>query len=331
MQNIKPWGHIDWLLPKIKDTNWKGVFCPSFEDRSVATPYWVKNRLNGGEHFGIRIVDPPSKYTNDIIKTTNRNDSEIMNHLGNKYHPLSEDLLAEASKWNSLACEITKDTDCSILIDISTMPKRVYLFLIKRFLASDNVKDLVVSYACAQKHKEGKLTENASPPSSLPGFARVSESEEPSSAIVSVGYMAFNFAEFIEDHSATTAPRFLFPFPPGSPSFRRNWRRLHDLLPAMEHQAEIKRIHAMDMFAALEWIKSLAPLMKGNIDLVPLGPKPHVLAMGLAHQYLGDSAELIYSQPHLYHPDYSTGIAKGPDGKPDIYAYCLRKDYVDFI
>lgn len=331
MSTLSPWGHIDWLLPKLKNVTWKGVFCPSFEPRSVAVPSWLATSHYGLPHYGIKIIDPPNRFSSQIDKITNQHETEIKQLLGSKYESTSENLLTELSSWNMLVNQLSADPDSSILMDITSMPKRMFLFMVKRFLASPNIKDLVVCYTCADGHKEGKLTENSSPPSALPGFARETENEGNASVIVSVGYMAFNFAEFLEEYSATTSTKFLFPFPPGSPSFRRNWRRLHDLLPAMENQAEIKRTHAMDMFAALEWLKNLDCSVKGNIDLIPLGPKPHALAMGLAHQKLGGRAEIIYSQPQIYHPEYSHGIAKNAEGKPEIYAYCLRRNRVKYV
>jgi hypothetical protein len=216
------------------------------------------------------------------------------------------------------------------MLDISTMPKRVFLFLVKRLLSSPNVQDLIVCYARAERYKEGHLTEDAEPPAALPGYARVAEPSGEATLIVGVGYTAFNLGELLQQARGNDL-KFLFPFPPGSPAFRRNWRLLHELLPNIPIKTEIQRLHAMDMFAALDWISTVGQQAKGRVNLIPLGPKPHALAMALAHRKIGDTAEILYSQPHTYHPEYSHGIAKTRDGLPDILAYCLRREYRDYV
>ncbi|MFY0676738.1 MAG: hypothetical protein JXR18_05575 [Neptuniibacter sp.] len=330
MTGITPWGHIEWLLPKVNISSWIAIFCPSFEPRSVAAASWLAKSSYNIKPFGIKVDDPPNQYTVRIEQLTQTHEHQIHKQYST-YESVSTELLSELSVWNNIVNQLSAEKDCSILLDISSMPKRIFLFLIKRLIASGNVKDLVVCYSCAEGHREGKLTENSSPPSSIPGFSRVNESDQQSAVIVSVGYMAYNFSEFLQNYSTSTLPKFIFPFPPGSPSFRRNWRRLHDLLPAMERRAEIKRTHAMDMFAVLEWLKALGDSVDGNIDLIPLGPKPHTLAMGLAHLHFEDRSEIIYSQPRIYHPEYSHGIAKDRAGKPEIYAYCLRRNHTDYV
>ncbi|OLY71431.1 hypothetical protein AU074_16680 [Pseudomonas sp. ATCC PTA-122608] len=99
----------------------------------------------------------------------------------------------------------------------------------------------------------------------------------------------------------------------------------------MDLQTEIKRINSMDMFSALDWLKDIKQETNGNIDMIPIGPKPHALAMGLAFPSMGDSAEISYSQPRLYHPDYSYGILKDEFGNSDVTAYCLRRNFVNFV
>jgi hypothetical protein len=210
------------------------------------------------------------------------------------------------------------------------MPKRAFLFLVKQLMANTGVQDLVVSYTRASSYKEGRLTENAEPPAAIPGFARVTSEQGGSTVVVSVGYMAFNLSELLEQSQGKVL-KFLFPFPPGSPAFRRNWNLLHQLAPDIAIQTEIRRLHAMDMFAALDWLTVIGSENSGAIDMIPLGPKPHALAMALACKRIGESTELLYSQPRIYHPDYSSGIGKTQSGSADIVAYCLRRDYKNYV
>lgn len=329
MTPIHPWGKLDWLISKIGARAWTGVFCSSFEPRCLAVAEWISKR-NENDHFCIKIVDPQHRFTAEITKKTDDNDKVIRGLLRNKVDLTTQDLLAGPGAWNEFAQKISSTKDCSILFDITCMPKRVFLFAIKQLLKSPNVRDLVVCYTRPAGYKEGQLTEDALPPSAIPGFSRIKETSGDPITIVSVGYMAFNLGELLEQQKGRTA-KFLFPFPPGSPGFRRSWRLLHDLSQGMDMQTEIKRINSMDMFATVDWLRNIQQTASGNIDLIPLGPKPHALAMGLAFPKMGESAEISYSQPRLYHPEYSQGIYKDDQGASGITAYCIRRNYIDFV
>lgn len=328
MPAIYPWGHVDWLLPKLGERQWTGLFCTSFEQRCTAAPSHLASRVQGRVHC-LKIQDPESEYTELITRATLSNLTDLRSSYGKRLDLIELGLLDDAATLNRIAESLVGNGECSVLLDITSLPKRMFLFFVKRLLQSHKVRDLVVCYTRANGYREGNLTDDAEPPAALPGYARVAMNSGNSTVIVSVGYMAFNLGELLEQHRARS-PKFLFPFPPGSPSFRRNWRLLHGLLSAPEANVEVKRMSAFDMFGALNWIKSLEGTTEPNIDLIPLGPKPHALAMGLGHTALGDSAEVLYSQPRLYHPDYSVGVAFNRDSLPEIHAYCLRKDYVNF-
>jgi hypothetical protein len=325
-----PWGDIDWLLPRVGEKQWTTISCASFEPRSVAVPAWIAQAASANEHFVLRIRDPDNRFTADLEARTDQTQAEILSLLGKKSDLRVENLLAELSAWNRLALDASSGAAKSVLLDISTMPKRVFLFLVKQILSSPNVRDFVVCYARAEGYKEGLLTEDALPPTALPGFARETEVSGSATLVVGVGYTQFNVGELLKQARASVL-KFIFPFPPGSPAFRRNWRLLHELIPNVNIRPEIERKHALDMFAALEWISTVGKQATGPVDLIPLGPKPHALAMALAHKKIGATAEILYSQPQTYHPDYSHGIAKKRDGRMGIMAYCLRRDSIDYF
>jgi hypothetical protein len=245
-------------------------------------------------------------------------------------HRYELELLTHTGHLNSIVKEIAA-SNTSIVLDISTLPKRTFLFLIKKLVAAENVEDLIVCYTCAKSYMEGQLTDDIEPPAALPGFAREISNESSSTVIVSVGYMGFNLGELLEQAKGKSL-KFLFPFPPGSPSFRRNWNLLHRLTnPDLAIDTEIRRVHALDMFAAYDWLTSLNVDGSYQVDLIPLGPKPHALAMGLAHLKFGSQSEVIYSQPRAYNPKYSQGIKTNHEGEADIQAYCLKRNNISFL
>lgn len=327
---MRPWGDIDWLLPQIGEKPWSSIVCASFEQRCVAVPQLIAGSVSPSPtHYLLRVNDPENRYSKQCKTLIDDHEKKIFKLLGSSTKRFENNLLDEPTAWYQIAREAAI-ADASILLDISTMPKRVFLFITKILLSSPNVKDLVICYTRAESYPEGLLTEDAEPPAAIPGFLRNDPGGGESTVIVGVGYMAFNLGELLEQARGKSL-KFLFPFPPGSPAFRRNWRLLHELVPTIDIQTEIQRIHSMDMFAVVDWLNSVRRDSQGLIDLIPLGPKPHTLAMGLAYLKMDSRAELLYSQPHVYRPDYSIGIKKKSNGRPDILAYCLRRDFVDYI
>jgi len=326
--SIRPWGTIDWLFPKLKRKHWDLISCVSFEERSTALAEWcATRRVSPNTVLLLRIRDPVSRFTEEIEKRTDSNEVRLR-EVFPKAFIHTDDLLAHSSAWNSVLSQKVANTT-SVLLDISTLPKRVFLFLVKRLLAREEVENLVVCYSRAKTYPEGPLTQDSDPVEALPGYARISEGTA-TSLVVGVGYVAFDINQLIEQVKAVNL-HFLFPFPPGSPAFRRNWRLIRQLTPDAPIALEIQRIHAMDMFAALDWLKRVGADSDGQIGMVALGPKPHSLAMGLASLTLGEGSQVMYSQPKIYHPDYSMGVAmKGLD-QPEIYAYCLKRNGVSYV
>ncbi|MDR3427366.1 hypothetical protein [Silvimonas sp.] len=329
MAVIRPWGNVNWLMPRIGAREWSSACCTSFEPRCTAVSEWVSSNIRGGKHFVLRIDDPPNRFTDEIRTRTDYHQGKIFSALGKDVHLHISGLLDSPSLIHQFVRELDLVSG-SLVLDITAMPKRFFLFIVSRLLASKNLRDLVICYTRAEGYKEGLLTEDAEPPSALPGFARVSSDGGDTTMVVSVGYMAFNLTDLLEQARGRQL-KFLFPFPPGSPGFRRNWDLLRKLIPNISIQTDIQRIHAIDMFAAMEWIDGLARDSSAPIDMIPLGPKPHALAMALAARKIGDNAELLYSQPRVYHPDYSHGIYMDQAGKAEVVAYCLRREYIDYV
>ncbi|PZU26093.1 MAG: hypothetical protein DI584_12470 [Stenotrophomonas sp.] len=213
----------------------------------------------------------------------------------------------------------------SVVLDITSMPKRFFMFLVVKLLDEPLIKNLVVTYTKPESYPEGPLATDPEPVAALPGFGRISSSSSSSSLmIVGVGYIQFSLAELFEQSKGRRL-KFLMPFPPGAPSARRNWTLLHHMDPDVEMVRDIRRIHAMDMFEAYEWINECIDEAEGGaVDLIPLGPKPHSMAMALSHRRRSSQTQVQYAQPHTYRSDYSSGIATNFLGEVECIGYCLK-------
>lgn len=329
MAIVHPWGKVEWLFDKLDRKKWVTIASNSFEDRCLALPLKLKEMDIVDKVYCIDVKSPNGRFDDKINELKYENKKVFKSTFLNRVTFFENQLMAQPNVWNDIAREVAYNTD-SIVIDITTLPKRVFFFIIKKLMKEAGIKNIIACYTRAESYKEGKLTEDAEPPSALPGFARTSSENRGSLVVVSVGYMSFNLNDYLEQGNVK-AVKYLFPFPPGSPSFRRNWHLLHKIAHTSgvsTKEENIKRVHAMDMFSALEWLKEIragSVESKGlNMDMIPLGPKTHSLAMALNYLDNEDYSEVVYSQPRLYYPNYSKGIMVDDNKNHEIYAYCLK-------
>lgn len=322
---VHPWGPIGWLLGKVGHRRWHVISSASFEERCLSLVTWLqKNNHTVSSACLLNIENPPSIHWNEAVPKIQKHLAQLdallsKNHLDIVNTKLSTHPLADMDP--ALTANMKEG---AVILDITTMPKRFFLFALKRLLANAKVNDLVVTYGRAKTYPELELCEDALPPTALPGFGRI-DAEFPSSRlIVGVGYVALSVEDLLEKAKHQKLD-YIFPFPPASPAFRRNWTLLSRLIPAdFPRTTEIHRINGMDAFEVFE--KAVAWGQNTALDMLPLGPKPHSLGMAMAHLRLNGASELIYSQPQAYHANYSLGIPVDQHGNPELTAYYLKRD-----
>jgi hypothetical protein len=322
---MKPWGPIEWLLPKIKVRDWHVITSSSFEDRCVALVEWMsgKNAVISTAVL-VRITNPSTEFWTDGAPLVEKNFALLQKNLETIRHQTVDAALLDQPGSRMQPAVLNPESHQSVILDITTLPKRFFLFALKQLLNSPAIKNLVVTYARALEYPEAALCEDALPPAAFQAFGRVSSISEKPRMVVGVGYMPLSVEDLVAQAKLAKLD-FIFPFPPASPAFRRNWDLLAMLMPQdFPHNTEIHRVHGMDAFEVYERVRAWGSTRA--LDLVPLGPKPHALGMALAHMRLDGNAEIMYSQPQSYNPNYSKGIARGEHGEPHIYAYCLKKD-----
>ncbi|WP_266160393.1 hypothetical protein [Dyella silvatica] len=291
-------------------------------------PEWFaaqKMKMNRAAIF--RVADPPNRFTEEIEGLTDDREKRISQALP-RAEVIRSELLAEVGSWNDAINHALPNCQ-SVILDVTALPKRVFLFLLARLLAKETLKDLIVCYARAGTYPEGPLCQDFNPIEAIPSYSRIS-SKKAETLVVGVGYVGFDIDELIKQVQPPHL-NFLFPFPPGSPAARRNWGLLRKLIPSGLASPIIQRIHAMDMFAAYDWLCSLGGDVDNCVDMIALGPKPHSIAMGMAYRKLGDNAQILYAQPRTYRPDYSVGIGRNVNGEVEIFAYCLRRNGVNYL
>ena len=77
--------------------------------------------------------------------------------------------MAASSIWDNLLTEICSEQK-SVLLDLTSLPKRVALFILRLLVENKNVSNLIVCYTGAEGYTEDTLAYDMKPPSALPGL-----------------------------------------------------------------------------------------------------------------------------------------------------------------
>lgn len=320
---MKPWGHIDWLLKWYPNRDWITISGIGFEERCKSlVEHSTTTGISIRKLIALIIEDPDDRYRDEIDQSTKRHENFVKNSFPDAVI-MREKLMTSPEYLISLVDAECYENRPSFLLDISTLPKRIGLFILRQLLRNDNVEDIVVCYCKSSGYREGNLAQNELPRKILPGFGLTSSVTRESAFVVSVGYSTIDLSQVLEE--APSNITFIVPFPPASPSSRRTWQFLETLsqnLPSIT--MPIVQFNSVDMFSVYDWLVGHLDPEK-NTRMIPLGPKPHSIAMALAQLANSNHSEVIYPQPQLYHPKYSLGVQHERDGRASIVAYGLRR------
>lgn len=320
---MRPWGPIEWLLPKLprRGNVVRFLGCLASEERCLATPL-LAHSAGAGSLVLIRVDDPPSRYSK-VITTRIRQRQALLKARG--LQPAIEGLslfapdqaiadVFESSFCGDLAAKVT------LWLDITSLPKRFFFFLIKLAMSDRRVDNLLVLYSqpAPGRYTREHLAEDPEGVRPLPGFGPVKG--EPDTLILALGFEALGLPSLLGEYRDRQREiRALLPFPPGQPYSRRIWSTL--LNSGVDARAsDIRRVNAVDTFDTYEQLVQLASPTAAEVRerppaLAPYGPKP--VSVGMCMYSLETGAPVFYTQPRTYHPDYTIGIGK-------TWAYCLK-------
>lgn len=320
----RPWGALRGLYPRIEVESWDFLGAASFEDRCIAAP--TENYLNIKKLLLTRFDDSDSRFRAVVDEKTNANIQSMREVLGHDLPVKRYGLLDPIGSQVADLRNFYEDCD-NIIIDMTCMPKKYLVLALKEALKKASIKNILVTYTIPERYTSESLAEDLDPLKSFPGFAKDDFIEdEPSQIIVGLGYIPFDLKGLEQELSGKPVVHVLFPFPPGPPSFQRNWKLMLSLFEGGEEIPEPIRIDAKDASYAFDVIRDLTNEGNNRAYLLPFGPKPHSLAMALfSYRY---EAELLYTQPKVYHPEYSSGIKKIGSNN-EIYGYVIRLDGED--
>ena len=316
---MKPWGRLDWLIGKlppsdIRDT--RVVGCLSAEERCVGAPGLLSSRASRIRL--IDVVDPPNRYTAEIERKKADHSSRLSSAHGLQVEQTA--LLASDDEIaHSLEAIIGADQLINLCLDISCLPKRFFFLLIKLAVSDPRVSTLIVTYTqpSAGGYTEEHLAEDPEPSIPLPGFGPVTG--EPERLIVGVGFEALGLPLLLDEYrDRKRQVVVLLPFPPGQPYSRRIWDTVRGIAHP-GHGPSIHRVSAIDAFGVYGELVSIDGVATATIGsaLAPYGPKP--MSLGMCLYAIDRNCPVFYTQPRLYHPNYTLGIGA-------TWGYCIKRD-----
>lgn len=330
MKKFRPWGTLSWLLPRLTTVSkWSFLGSLGTERRSFAA--WEELARLGklGDYSLLNIKDTRSRFSKDCATRIAERKSEFLAGGGDCQNVVDYAINAEHFRIVEAIESFAKLGCDNLVVDITSLPKR-FFFPIIRLLRNNTfstARNIVVTYSIPEKYTTEHLAENFGDWAQLPLFEGAYRDQKATHLVIGVGFEALGLLDRVETSEAGRRISFLLPFPAPVKAFQRSWELLRRL---QEHQPpnsfSIHRVDVKDVSDAYDRLLSITNHGIIPVDLAPFGPKPMSLAMCLYATAVDCPA--FYTQPTVYHPDYSTGVVKKL-GIPEIYAYAIRLDGVD--
>jgi hypothetical protein len=324
----RPWGQLDWILPRAGVDHWSILGVLGTEERCTASFSSAKDLCTIESTLHLNILDPSTEpQANFAARYDELRERLIRSGCDDGKFP-EVPLMADIDTILEHVVAFLKDSTANVILDITSMPKWWFFPTLRFLLSDDRVENLIVTYTSALAYDD-QLSSDPAPLAPLPTFddppLRVSHDE----LIVSVGFAPLGLRDLYAGQFGRV--RYLFPFPPGPPFFSRNW----DFLRALETEVESRKlvserpwaIHGYDCPSVFEALRTFTNNGLRTAAFAPFGPKPMSLAMCLFALAAGAAGKapvhVFYTQPRRYAIDYSTGI-RMRGIRPDIRAYCVR-------
>jgi hypothetical protein len=306
-----PWGSLNEIAATfLRDKDFAILGSLSFEERCSAVTERMFSENCRAVDF-IEIADPVDAFPDYSAETKLKIElnRQRLNRLKIPFRSLVTDLLAtEDQLLNILDGYEKSQVPPSIVLDITSLPKRYFCFFIKRLLLRNSFRNVVVTYTAPgpNGYAVGHLAEDPMTCDHLPGYA-APLLPKGSTLVVAVGFESLSIRSLLELFSDKRKDtKIILPFPATVGSVRREW----DTLRQMFFEATDVNRNNLEVIAAWDAEQVYKTLERWNQDadgltLAPFGPKPHSLGMALFG--IKHDSGLYYTQPRSYNPDYSKG------------------------
>ncbi|KIC39818.1 hypothetical protein RA27_17360 [Ruegeria sp. ANG-R] len=313
-----------------QEGEWALISCSSPEARCTAVFECLRKLNITGPQLIFEIEDPLSISTQEIETKTLENRTAIED-LGFVDQSFVRIKLMETFQGYERALRefLNAVGSRNLIIDITSLPKKVYFFLTKLlFQEFHQPENVVFTYAEPERYSDQPLAANPDPWEALPGFRVSPRYENGRSVVVGIGYEPLGLPDLVDSGKYDEAQMtFLFPFPAQADRVVRNWRFIRGIFPnADSNRLSIKRVDGINVPEVYQAISGIGEAGQHGMTLAPFGPKPVSLAMALyaaRNSHAPTQTGVYYTQPTYYNPNYSYGI-KQIDGEATLNAYCVK-------
>jgi len=257
---------------------------------------------------------------------------EIESELSGLYDKFVGELKSSLDEVVDYANAALSDSE-NVILDITSFPKRWFFPIVQYLMNDERVRNLVVVYTQGTKYAK-VISRNPEALRPIQGFTAVTGRSEHDYAFVGVGFHLLGFPRmFGEDRPR--ALKMLFPFPPGPPGLKRNWKfvesmerivgRENDGLKKVD-PIDFIQLSALDVSQTFDAIRSVTNHGERTSYMLPFGPKPVSLAMCIfavsAEKYGKPEVPIYYAQPSQYALHYTEEPLRN-NGKLSSLAYTL--------
>ena len=314
---ILPSGNEDLLDEFISDKPTCLVGCLSFEERSINVPLIYGRKAPIGLQRLLRIDDPQDafpNYASDIEKKCDSHRKQLREAaIDVRKAEIGLNLLSTEDDLLDVLYDVRRlvEGTGSLILDITSLPKRVFCILLKGMLRGKWCENLLVTYTTPGKagYTKEHLATDALPCDHLPGMGGKVPLGQ-GTLVVALGFEELNIRSIMEEYNGRNDTKFIMSYPTIPEVERRQWAMLRQLLPAkhpINLAQNLKPIAGWDAEQVYITLKKWR-LQNPEIVMAPFGVKTHTLGMALFA--IEHDLGLFYTQPKSYNPSYTQGSGK---------------------
>lgn len=297
--------------------------CLSFEERCCS----VAEKLFSPNCIGVKLlevrdpVDAFPDYSAEASRNIEQNRQRLFKNGVNFESSVSELLTTEDKLLDILADYQKKLTTSTIVLDITSLPKRYFCFFIRRMLIKDWFRNVVVTYTRPgpNGYTHEHLAEDPMTCDYIPGYAAPLP-PRGDTLVMSVGFESLSIRSLLEVYGdKKKGIKIILSFPPDGDYTKRVWNTLRQVTSGSTLDINRDNLEVIAAWDAEQVYRTLELWEQDTegLALAPFGPKPHTLGMALFA--VKHDSGLYYTQPKSYNPSYSKGIGES-------WAYVVKWD-----
>lgn len=324
----RPWGRSGWILDRLPTKDWALLGSLSSEARGLAIWDLLCQRGQLGSTHLLRLRPPDGHPRGDeMTALMDEQQGRYLEAGGEAGAVKAHFLLERHGDIAAAADEFLRSSGPSIVLDITSMPKRFFFPLLRFIVADGSKRDILVTYTVPETYSGAPLHEDVEAPGYIPAFMpRLSEDDDREQAllVVAVGFESPGLVQVLEEDQGAGV-HYLFPFPAAPPFYKGTWEFLQEGMSITDdRRSHIEGVTARDPGSVFDKLLAITNGGRRECILAPYGPKPVSLAMCLFAIGPGAGKSCVrYAQPKYYNPQYSAGVAVDRDGVIS-YAYVVR-------